>query len=113
MVVIVLTACPAGLRGHLTRWLLEISPGVFVGKVTSRLRDELWKQVLEECRSGKAFLVEPAQNEQGCRFRTHRHDWEPVDLDGVHFMLRPKEAPTSSGLRPGFSKAAQYRRARK
>ena len=32
MVVIVLTACPAGLRGHLTRWLLEISPGVFVGK---------------------------------------------------------------------------------
>lgn len=31
MVVIVLSACPAGLRGHLTRWLLEISAGVFVG----------------------------------------------------------------------------------
>ena len=31
MTVIVVTACPAGLRGHLTRWLLEISPGVFVG----------------------------------------------------------------------------------
>jgi CRISPR-associated protein Cas2 len=29
MVIIVLTACPAGLRGHLTRWLLEISAGVF------------------------------------------------------------------------------------
>jgi CRISPR-associated protein Cas1 len=25
MVVLVLTACPAGLRGHVTRWLLEIS----------------------------------------------------------------------------------------
>ena len=25
MTVLVLTACPAGLRGHLTRWLLEIS----------------------------------------------------------------------------------------
>ncbi|MGO4760857.1 type I-E CRISPR-associated endoribonuclease Cas2, partial [Streptomyces sp. 2MCAF27] len=29
MTVIVLTNCPAGLRGFLTRWLLEISPGVF------------------------------------------------------------------------------------
>lgn len=28
MVVIVLTACPVGLRGDLTRWLLEIAPGV-------------------------------------------------------------------------------------
>ena len=39
MTVLVLTACPAGLRGHLTRWLLEISPGVFVGHVPARVRD--------------------------------------------------------------------------
>lgn len=113
MVVIVLTACPAGLRGHLTRWLLEISPGVFVGKVSNRLRDELWEQVLEHCKSGKAFLVEPAQTEQGYRFRTHRHDWEPVELDGLQFILRPNEAPRNAGLRRGYSKAAQYRRTRK
>lgn len=31
MVVLMLTACPEGLRGHLTRWLMEIGPGVFVG----------------------------------------------------------------------------------
>ncbi|WP_423232601.1 type I-E CRISPR-associated endoribonuclease Cas2e, partial [Bacillus licheniformis] len=42
MTVLVLTACPAGLRGHLTRWLLEISPGVFVGHVPARVRDALW-----------------------------------------------------------------------
>ncbi|MCQ8210670.1 type I-E CRISPR-associated endoribonuclease Cas2e, partial [Cutibacterium acnes subsp. acnes] len=42
MTVLVLTACPAGLRGHLTRWLLEISPGVFVGHVPTRVRDALW-----------------------------------------------------------------------
>jgi CRISPR-associated protein Cas2 len=37
MIVLVVTACPVCLRGHLTRWLLEISPGVFVGKVTTRV----------------------------------------------------------------------------
>ncbi|GAA1532740.1 type I-E CRISPR-associated endoribonuclease Cas2e [Dermacoccus barathri] len=113
MVVIVLTACPPGLRGHLTRWLLEISAGVFVGKVTGRVRDELWAAVLEHCKSGKAFLVEPAQNEQGYAFRTHRHEWEPVDLDGLSLILRPNTAPAGSGMKRGWSKAAQYRRARK
>jgi hypothetical protein len=35
MTVIILTACPEGLRGHLTQWLLEISAGVYVGPVRS------------------------------------------------------------------------------
>lgn len=39
MTVIVLTAVPPGLRGHLTRWLLEISSGVYVGYVSARVRE--------------------------------------------------------------------------
>ena len=31
MIVIVLSACPVSLRGDLTKWLLEINPGVGVG----------------------------------------------------------------------------------
>ena len=45
VVVVVLTACPVGLRGDLTRWLLEISPGVFVGHISARVRDGLWAQI--------------------------------------------------------------------
>ena len=45
MVVVVLTACPVGLRGDLTRWLLEIASGVFVGHVTARVRDRLWERI--------------------------------------------------------------------
>nr|WP_252831049.1 type I-E CRISPR-associated endoribonuclease Cas2e [Bifidobacterium catenulatum] len=47
MVVIVLTACPVGLRGDLTRWLLEISPGVFVGHLDARVREKLWERIVE------------------------------------------------------------------
>lgn len=46
MIVIVLTVSPPKLRGHLTRWLFEISPGVYVGKASARVRELLWQQIL-------------------------------------------------------------------
>ncbi len=114
MVVIVLTACPAGLRGFLTRSLLEISAGVFIGRVGARVRDELWDRVLEMAKDGKAIMVFSANTEQGLDFRVHRHEWEPVDLDGLRVMLRPAQASEqSSGLRRGWSTASRGRRAQR
>ena len=57
MVVIVLTACPVGLRGDLTRWLLEIAPGVFVGHIDARIRDRLWERIIDLLRDGRAVMV--------------------------------------------------------
>lgn len=112
MVVIVLTACPVGLRGHLTRWLLEISAGVFVGKVSVRVRDELWGQVLAMVKDGRALMVHEEANEQGFSFRSHRHHWDVINSDGLTLMRRP-EGQTSgvSALRKGWSTASQRRRA--
>ena len=56
MTVIVIAACPGGLRGHLTRWLLEISPGVFIGKPTKRVRDLMWIRVVEMVKTGRAIM---------------------------------------------------------
>lgn len=111
MVVLILTAVSAGLRGHVTRWLLEISPGVFVGRVPLRVRDELWSRVTELCRDGRAIMVESARNEQRLTFRVHRHDWEPVDLDGLQLIRRPA-APSATYAKPaiGWSKASRWRR---
>lgn len=114
MVVLVLTACPAGLRGYLTRWLVEISPGVFVGYVTSRVRDLLWQQVVDLAKDGRALLVYAVRGEQRLGFRVHRHDWVPTDFDGIQLMMRPT-APTegAGGMRHGWSKASRYRRAQR
>lgn len=112
MVVIVLTACPAGLRGHLTRWLLEISPGVFVGAVTARVRDLMWLRVLELAKDGRAIMVHSADNEQGLSYRVHRHDWIPEDLDGLWLMRRPLEAAATPELRKGWSTVSRMRRSR-
>ncbi|WP_312721486.1 type I-E CRISPR-associated endoribonuclease Cas2e [Mobilicoccus sp.] len=114
MVVLVLTACPAGLRGYLTRWLLEISPGVFVGHVTARVRELLWLQVVESAKDGRALMVYAVRGEQRLEFRVHRHDWEPTDFDGIQLMMRPTEPVSSDGgMRHGWSKASRYRRSRR
>lgn len=115
MVVLVLTACPAGLRGHLTRWLMEISAGVFVGKVTPRVRLLMWQRVQELAKDGRALMVYSVRGEQGLAFEVHRHDWEPIDVDGVQLMRRPVAGTgrPRRDLRPGWSNASKYRRARR
>jgi CRISPR-associated protein Cas2 len=112
MVIIVLTACSAGLRGHLTRWLLEISAGVFVGVISTRVRDLLWDHVVELAKDGRAIMVHSARGEQRLAFRVHRHDWAPIDIDGLHLMLRPAD-PDATKLAPraGWSTASHRRRA--
>jgi CRISPR-associated protein Cas2 len=88
LTVIVLTAVPSGLRGHLTRWLLEISPGVFVGYITARVRGYIWERVVQFVGDGRALMVYTARNEQRLAFEVHGHEWTPVDFDGIVLMRR-------------------------
>ena len=112
MIVLVLSACPAGLRGDLTKWLYEVSAGVFVGKVSARIREHLWERVLDTSGSGRAILVWNAKGEQGLKFCVKDHHWDPVDLDGLTLMKRPsrKKSTSAPGLKPGWSKAGARRR---
>lgn len=110
MVVIVLTACPEGLRGHLTRWLLEISAGVFVGHVTTRVRTLLWTRVVELSKEGRALMVYSQPGEQRLAFKVYRHHWEPVDHDGVLLMRRPAAAAQRQSGSAGWSKAGRRKR---
>ena len=89
MIVLVLSAVPEGLRGHVTRWLMEISPGVFVGTLSARVRDRLWDIVTENMKTGRAVMVYRARNEQGLAFLTWGDPWKPVDFDGLTLMMRP------------------------
>lgn len=91
MTVIVLIAVAEGLRGHLTRWMVEVAAGVFVGSPTSRVRDRLWTVLSQRVGDGQAIMIEPADNEQGWAVRTAGRDrWQPIDLDGLILMARPR-----------------------
>ncbi|MEU4834136.1 type I-E CRISPR-associated endoribonuclease Cas2e [Streptosporangium sp. NPDC023615] len=89
MTVIVLIAAPEGLRGHLTRWMVEVNAGVFVGTPSKRIRDRIWELLASRIGDGQAVLVEPAANEQGWAIRTAGKDrWYPIDFDGLILSAR-------------------------
>ncbi|MFW6724141.1 type I-E CRISPR-associated endoribonuclease Cas2e [Streptomyces sp. MAR4 CNY-716] len=110
MTVIVLTNCPAGLRGFLTRWLLEISPGVFIGNPSARVREALWDEVRTYAGQGRALLAHTTDTEQGFTFLTHDHKWHPVDHEGLTLIHRPARPPQTSAPTQGWSKASKRRR---
>lgn len=111
MTVIVLTLCPEGLRGFLTRWLQEVSAGVFVGRPSRRIRELLWQEVQAYAGNGRALLAYAADTEQGYAFETFEHKWEPIDHEGLTLIHRPKRSrPGDAAQKKGWSKAAKRRR---
>lgn len=110
MIVVSLTNCPPRLRGDLTRWLMELNTGVYVGNVSARVRDELWQRICEHVRDGRATMVFSTNNEQGMDFRVHNTTWIPTDFDGIQLMLRPSEAFAQQQAPVPPSRAAQMRK---
>lgn len=84
MVVLATTAVPDHLRGALSRWTIEVVPGIFVGTVSARVRDELWRATADVVGDGAAVLVHPAPTEQGYALRTAgTRRRAPADFDGL------------------------------
>lgn len=115
MIILTMTDCPTGLRGDLTKWLLEISPGVFVGQVSARVREQLWKRIKDTTKDGRVTMVFNTNNEQRLDFRVHNSTWEPIDFDGIKLMLRPSPSRIKQlgELRLGFSKASKRQMAKR
>lgn len=99
MVVLATTAVPDRLRGALSRWTIEVQPGMFVGTLSARVRDELWTAAAAVVGDGAAVLIHPDNTEQGFTMRTagerRRH---PIDFDGLTLVaLSPLEAAADPG----------------
>lgn len=65
MVVVILSNVRSSLRGELSRWLFEVKAGVFAGRVSGLVRDELWELISGKVGSGSAVMLYPKRNEQG------------------------------------------------
>ena len=64
MTIFVLDRAPPGLRGRLTRWMLEVKAGVFVGPLSRRVREKLWGRI-REAKIGGSLMIYRAPTEQG------------------------------------------------
>jgi CRISPR-associated protein Cas2 len=91
MVVIILESVPAGVRGELTRWLLELHAGVFVGNISAMVRDKLWEMICGKVKNkGGGFLIHPASTEQGYTIYSTGITTKAIeDFDGL-LLVRKK-----------------------
>lgn len=89
MTILVVTDCPKKIRGHLSKWLLEVNTNVFVGHLNKRVREALWELVCENITKGKATMIFNRQGEQGIGIYTHGNSWEPVDFEGIYLIRKP------------------------
>lgn len=89
MVVVTLSVCPPKLRGDLSKWLFEISPGVYVGTLSRRVREKLWDRICSMIGNGKAAMVFRIHGEQRLEFLTQGTDWKITDFDGIKIMKHP------------------------
>lgn len=103
MVVVTINKCPPALRGDITKWLFEVSTGVYLGKMSARVREGLWERIKAAAPNGQATMVWSTKSEQGFAFRVHNSYWEPIYFDGLQLMLRPnlqrqKQRPQKKAL---------------
>ncbi|MFA6037406.1 MAG: type I-E CRISPR-associated endoribonuclease Cas2e [Legionellales bacterium] len=87
MLVIVTENAPDRLRGRLAIWLIEVRAGVYIGRVSARVREMLWEQLAQGIEDGSAVLAWSTNTESGYDFKTlganRRH---PIDFDGLRLV---------------------------
>jgi len=95
MLVIVVETVPPRLRGRLALWLLEVRAGVYLGKLSKKQREGLWKEVADNLGDGNAVMAWTADNEQGYHFATlGENRRQPISLDGVWLVaFEPMAVP--------------------
>lgn len=95
MLVIVVENVPPRLRGRLAVWLVEVRAGVYVGDLSTRVREMIWAQVEEGIEEGNAVLAWSTNTESGFDFLTLGQNRRmPVEFDGlklVSFHPPPEE----------------------
>lgn len=87
MLVIVVENVPPRLRGRLGLWLVEVRAGVYVGKVSRRVREMIWDNLERGVEEGNAVMVWSSNTESGFDFLTLGANRRiPVEMDGIKLV---------------------------
>src|SRR5437899_327940 len=71
MLVMILEKLPRKWRGALSRSLIEVRPGIFLGNPSQRVRDELWRQITERPPRGYVLQLWSSRQPQGYEYRQY------------------------------------------
>ena len=89
MTVLIMENVSQGFRGEVTKWLLEVKAGVYVGSISAMVREKLWEKVQKNVGEGAAILIYSAPTEQGFKIETCRTpERRVVDMEGLYLIAR-------------------------
>jgi CRISPR-associated protein Cas2 len=92
VIVIILERAPESTRGELTRWLVEIKTGIYLGQVTAAVRERLWEGVCGKLGGGAATLAYSTSGEAGYVLRFWGDPSRTVmDFDGLQLVRIKQE----------------------
>ena len=99
MLVIVVENVPPRLRGRLALWLVEMRAGVYVGKVSSRIREMIWSHIEKGVEDGNAVMAWTTNTESGYDFLTLGPNRRiPKEMDGLRLVSFLPESDKSEEL---------------
>ena len=105
---------PAQLRGYLSRFLLEVRTGVFVGSVSTRVRHGMWGEIKSNMvlESSAIMMWSDETKEQGFDFIS-LGDTKECDLDGFTAIMSEVHRNSASNKTHNHSKEHGWSKARK
>lgn len=87
MMVMILERVPPSLKGDLSRWLVEVTTGVYIGHASALVRDLLWDKCIRYVYRGRCCQIFRINNEQGFEIRLHGDSERAIlDFDGLHLI---------------------------
>ena len=90
MTVLLLDRVPPGLRGRLSRWLVEVGTGVFVGRANALVRDQLWELCQAHAAGGTVRMIWRTNSPQGFDLRALNPKGRYAEeLDGLWLVRVP------------------------
>ncbi len=71
--------------------MIEPKAGIFLGRMTARIRDKLWEKAVAGSQSGACLQAWTAPGEQGFVVRTHGDTSRTmIDIEGLHLVAIPR-----------------------
>ena len=71
--------------------MIEPKTGIFLGRMTARLRDKLWEKAVAGSKGGACLQAWNSPGEQGFIVRTHGDaSRKMIDIEGLHLVAIPR-----------------------
>lgn len=83
MTIFIVEKTSQSVKGELSRWMIEVKPGVFVGKVSLAVCESLQKKV------STATIIRKTNTEQGFSITTIGETaLKYINFDGIYFPAK-------------------------